>query len=134
LEKLFSFFQGMPSSSKPANERFVRERKFRHQVRLLRKVWDEKSEDELVGKTPLEQLRILASGMRELNKLLQMRRYCHHQIDANEDLDKFVLGFPEIRIWPKKEHLSLMVPLTISFRFIKDKKLYHGSLMLGSKA
>ena len=48
------------------------ERMFRRQARFLQKEFDEKFEAEFVGKTPLEQLRILSRKMTERSKLLKM--------------------------------------------------------------
>ena len=98
------------------------ERMFRHQVRLLQKEFDEKFEAEFVGKTPLEQLRILSRKMTERSKLLKMREYYHHQIYVTIDVDKVVYGFPEIRIWPQNTTSTYRMPLTVNFRYVKNKK------------
>ena len=85
-----------------AKIRSFQERKFRHQLTLFQREFDEKFEAELADKTPLEQLKILAQKMAQRSKVVKMREYYHHQIYVNIDLDKAVYGFPEIRIWPSK--------------------------------
>ena len=105
-----------------AKIRPYQERKFRHQLRLLQKENDEKFEAELAGKTPLEQLKILAQKMAQRNKVLKMREYYHHQIYVSIDLDKAVNGFPEIRIWPQNANATYRMPLTVNIRYVKNKK------------
>jgi hypothetical protein len=97
-------------------------RKVGHQLDLFNKEADKKFEAELAGKTPLEQLKIRSRKMAESNKLLKMREYNHHQINVSVDLDKVVYGFPEIRIWPKNPAATFKMPLTVNFRYIKNKK------------
>lgn len=105
-----------------AKIRPYQERKFRHQLRLLQKENDEKFETELVGKTPLEQLKVLSRKVAERGKLLKMREYYRHQIYINIDLDKAINGFPEVRFWPQNPNATFQMPLTINFRYVKNKK------------
>jgi transposase len=93
-----------------AKIRPYQERKSRHQSRLLQKENDEKFEAELAGKTPLEQLKILAQKMAERDKVLKMREYYHHQIYVSIDLEKVVCGFPEIRIWSQNTNATYRIP------------------------
>jgi transposase len=105
-----------------AKIRPYQERRFRHQLRLLNRESDEKFEAELAGKTPLEQLKILAQKMAQRNKVLKMREYYHHQSYVSIDLDKLTDGFPEVRIWPKQGEVSFKLPITLNLRFVKNKK------------
>jgi hypothetical protein len=59
----------------------------------LQKESDERFEAKLVGKTPLEQLKILSQKMAERNKVMKMREYYHHQIYVSIDMDKVVYSF-----------------------------------------
>jgi transposase len=80
-----------------AKIRPYQERKFRHQLRLLRKEWDEQFEAELAGETPLQQLEILGRKIIQYDKALRTREYYHHQIYINIDLDRIVYGLPEVK-------------------------------------
>jgi transposase len=118
-----------------AKIRPYQERMFRHQLRLLQKEDDEKFEADLAGKTPLEQLKILARKMAQRNKVLKMREYYHHQIYMSIDLDKAVNGFPEVRIWPQNSTATYRMPLTINCRYIKNKKtICIESMTLGNRS
>lgn len=115
-----------------AKIRPYQERKFRHQLRLLRKEWDEQFEAELAGETPLQQLEILGRKIIQYDKALRMREYYHHQIYINIDLDRIVYGLPEVRMWPK-EITKTKFPLTINLRYIKNQKAISiGSITAGS--
>jgi transposase len=107
-----------------AKIRPYQERKFRHQLRLLQKENDEKFEAELAGKTPIEQLKILALKMAERDKVLKMREYYHHQIYVSIDLDKLTNGFPEVRVWPKHEGATFKLPIRLMRGTLRTRKQY----------
>jgi len=105
-----------------AKLRPYQERKFRHQMDLLKREWDERLETELAGKTELQKLNILTQKCSLYNKALKMREYYHHQMYVTIDLDKILCGFPEVRIWPQKQ-TNFKMPITLNLRFVKNKKV-----------